>query len=126
MFLGKSVLVGRVIVGGTDKKDDDDVFCFFVADCCVALLRFFSVAFFVLPFEEEREQEVAANIKELGQNFPPFRGLIGGSMVPFPVGSVGGNFLWREKTPRQQQGRTTEQTQENRQADRYYGRKARR
>ena len=69
-----SVSVGRVIVGGTDEKqDDDDVVCFFVADCCVALLRFFSVAFFALPFEEEREQEVAANTKELGQNFPPCR-----------------------------------------------------
>ena len=91
--------VGRkCVVGGTDEKqDNNDVVCFFVADCCVALLRFFSVAFFVLPFEEEREQEVAANIKELGQNFPPCRGLIGGSMVPLPFCFVGGNFLWREK-----------------------------
>ena len=121
-----SVSVGRVIVGGTDEKqDDDDVVCFFVVDCCVALLRFISAAFFALPFEEEREQEVAANIKEWGQNFPPCRGLIGGSMVPLPFCFVGGNFLWREKTPRQQQGRTTEQTQENGQADRYYGRKDR-
>ena len=31
--------------------------------------------------------------------------------APFPFRSVGGNFLWREKTPQQQQGRTTEQTQ---------------
>ena len=72
MLLGKSVLVGRAIVCETDKKqDDDDVFCFFAVDCCVALLQFISAAFFVLPFEEEREQEVAANIHELGQNFPP-------------------------------------------------------
>ena len=64
MLLGMSVPVRRVIVGGTDEKqDDDNVFRFVVADCCVALLRFVSGAFFVLPFEEEREQEVAANIK---------------------------------------------------------------
>ena len=98
MFLGISVLVSRVIVGGTGKKqDDNDVFCLFVTDCCVALLLFFPVTFFVLPFEEEREQEVAANIKEFGQNFPPCQGLIGGSMAPLSFGSVSGNFLSREK-----------------------------
>ena len=71
--LGEVGVGQECVVGETDEKDDDDVFCFFVADCCVALLRFFSVTFFALPFEEEREQEVAANIKELGQNFPPCR-----------------------------------------------------